>query len=735
MLLNLGYVSAACQLFKNDANCNLKDALLEICVQLLSAPPHGFAKAAVEEALKALIRHGLSVESVLPGNRQSILQLACQAGYEGAVQYLIDQKASVNHADIHGDTALHMACRKGDSAIVKILIEAGAKVEIHNKELVQPLVIVLWCIKDEDLALAVVNKHPNPNFEVQNGTTLIKAMELKFLRLAKKIIEKSSKSILNSQDKEGKTALHHAVDNDLVEAIPLLLAGGANPNIIAANEIPLTSAFKKQDKACALALIKGTTEYIGYLDKRTMLAYACQQGYLEVVKLLLTKKGILNEIDKPDKEGKTALHHAVDRNLVEAIPLLLACGANPKIQDANSRMALTYAFQKQDKACALALLEGMDEFIGYNNGETVLGYACRLGSCVLVQKLLGKKQMLAQIDQQDKEGKTALHRAVDSDLVEAIPLLLACGANPNILDANSQIALTYAFQKQDKACALALVEEMERFFDYTDGKTALGYACRQGSCVLVQKLLGKKQMLAQIDKQDKEGKTALHYAMDRGYAEIASLLLSCGANATLKNQEGKDALDSAFERPAEESLCLFATHHRFLGYKCLGEASLFHFIANRGWMKLWNIACKQKEACKGEFDYFFSHYLEQIDNHKRTPLHVALYGKYEGLALHMLQQYIDAKLALDKKDDQGNTYLHLALQLPSCDVAMLLVAYLQGADFNTPKWRNQQGLLPIDYVRENPVFMPLLQPLGPTQQALGRNGGSVESSLLETFFH
>ena len=47
---------------------------------------------------------------------------------------LLDFKASVDLQDTDGDTALHVACRKGHAVIVRLLLDCGASLMLCNKE-------------------------------------------------------------------------------------------------------------------------------------------------------------------------------------------------------------------------------------------------------------------------------------------------------------------------------------------------------------------------------------------------------------------------------------------------------------------------------------------------------------------------------------------------------------------------------------------------------------------------
>ena len=53
---------------------------------------------------------------------------------------------------------------------------------------------------------------------------------------------------------------------------------------------------------------------------------------------------------------------------------------------------------------------------------------------------------------------------------------------------------------------------------------------------------------ANVDAQDKDGKTVLHCAVENGQAKIVQLLLVCGANVDTEDKDGKTVLHFAVER-------------------------------------------------------------------------------------------------------------------------------------------------------------------------------------------
>ncbi|NDD55013.1 ankyrin repeat domain-containing protein [bacterium] len=73
--------------------------------------------------------------------------------------------------------------------------------------------------------------------------------------------------------------------------------------------------------------------------------------------------------------------------------------------------------------------------------------------------------------------------------------------------------------------------------------TLLHLAAAKGHLKAVALLLGQKNILKNLDAVDKGGWTPLHKAVFNGHLEIAQLLVTCGANKTIKTGDGMTLTD------------------------------------------------------------------------------------------------------------------------------------------------------------------------------------------------
>ncbi|KAJ0965411.1 hypothetical protein J5N97_026549 [Dioscorea zingiberensis] len=127
------------------------------------------------------------------------------------------------------------------------------------------------------------------------------------------------------------------------------------------------------------------------------------------------------------------------------------------------------------------------------------------GQIPYMDKLL---QYGIHIDSVDKDGHTALHKAVIGKKEPIISHLLRKGANPHVKDR--------------------------------DGATPLHYAVQVGAMQSVKLLIKYK---VDVNVADNEGWTPLHLAIQSRSRDIAKVLLRNGADGTRRNKDGKTPLD------------------------------------------------------------------------------------------------------------------------------------------------------------------------------------------------
>ena len=108
----------------------------------------------------------------------------------------------------------------------------------------------------------------------------------------------------------------------------------------------------------------------GYHD--TALMYACRNGSIDCVKLLLNNNSSINE---NNYIGQTALMMACEHDYVECCVLLLENDVNISIKDKNGNTAFMIACRNNSLNCVQLLIDKVDVNEKNNRGLTALGLA------------------------------------------------------------------------------------------------------------------------------------------------------------------------------------------------------------------------------------------------------------------------------------------------------------------------------------------------------------------------
>ncbi|XP_043083712.1 ankyrin repeat domain-containing protein 26 isoform X2 [Puntigrus tetrazona] len=156
---------------------------------------------------------------------------------------------------------------------------------------------------------------------------------------------------------------------------------------------------------------------------------------------------------------------------------------------------------------------------------------------VVKLRQLAKKNDLNQLD---KENRTALHIACACGHTDVVQFLVESKVKLNLCDNQNRSALMKAVQcEQDRSVSLLLEHEADPNLVDINGNTALHLAVRIPSLPVVLQLL---EHSANINAQNKDGNTPLMLAAMENHADMTELLLKEGADVNVKNQEQRSAL-------------------------------------------------------------------------------------------------------------------------------------------------------------------------------------------------
>lgn len=357
-----------------------------------------FSGKLTKEMLDVYIKHGLDVKKRYE-KKDNVNLLLLAVGYDNGLtftKYLESKGLSIKDVDDKGHNAFYHAAKIGDVEVLKQIVNAGVKPT-----------------NDALFAAAMATYKSSPKVDVFQYL-------IEDLKLDPKIV-----------DENGQNLLHYvAKKKDQDEVVNYLLAKGVDA--------------KKVDNA-------GNTPFF----------IASAGTSLNVVKAL---QPFAKNINQKDQDGNTALSKAVVTSTGEVVEFLISKGADVNYKDKegnNLAYVLVNAYkvprfmpnpnatpQKDEFSLKLnALKQNKVDFSKpFNNGQTIYYLAAAKNDLNLFKKLEG---IQANLNQQDNEGLTALHKAalVAKD-TQILTYLVALGANPKIKSNFDETAYDIALENE-----------------------------------------------------------------------------------------------------------------------------------------------------------------------------------------------------------------------------------------------------------------------------------------------
>lgn len=232
-----------------------------------------------------------------------------------------------------------------------------------------------------------------------------------------------------------------------------------------------------------------------------------------------------------DRYGATALMEAARYNHLEILRTLLDSTADVNAHDAFSNTALLFATRQNNLDATRLLLER-----GAIPEPACLLHAAEKGNALVLAALIEHAP-----DSLCETGPRCLVLAALNNHIDTVNLLLDKGVNPNTpttcLPAEIPLLAAALAGHADTAGALlekgADINKNDRF-----GRTALMMASASGHADVAKLLLDNG---ADVNTQAEDGWTALKFAEDAGNADIVRLLLNYGADNHLQSISAADA--------------------------------------------------------------------------------------------------------------------------------------------------------------------------------------------------
>nr|XP_015914492.2 delta-latroinsectotoxin-Lt1a-like [Parasteatoda tepidariorum] len=324
---------------------------------------------------------------------------------------------------------------------------------------------------------------------------------------------------VNSKDKMGYTPLHLAAESNQKVFIRELIKQNANVNVQAG------------------------------VEKLTPLHVAAKNGYLESVKELMKSKDL--SIDAVDKNGFTALHHAIHKKdnsrILHALMSNTDINVNikTKLGLAPLHLAAINGFSKViDALVTSTKLENINET--NDDGANALHFAAMAGNYFAVKKLLSMDNI--GINQVTFKNKlTPLHFAIYfKNGNVASQLLKDPRIDINLVGRGNITHLHLAVASGDlQTTSILLSKGADKEAKIEDsGYTAVHLAMLRSKPDALLFLINNN---ANLNAQSNDGSTALHLACKHRKMEFLDVLLEANVDAKLTDKNGYLAIQISIE--------------------------------------------------------------------------------------------------------------------------------------------------------------------------------------------
>uniref|UniRef100_A0A8C8AYF0 Ankyrin repeat domain 55 n=1 Tax=Otus sunia TaxID=257818 RepID=A0A8C8AYF0_9STRI len=199
----------------------------------------------------------------------------------------------------------------------------------------------------------------------------------------------------------------------------------------------------------------------------------------------------------------------------------------------------------------------------------------------------------------DSEGCTPLMHAVSGRQVDTVKLLLKMGANLNTQDACGRTSLSLAtYLGWLEGCVSLLRNGAKQNIPDKNGRLPLHAATAEPDVRLLNVLL-QQSNLGEINHQDNEGMTSLHWAAFHNRPQHTQTLLHKGADLTLVDKDFKTALHWAVQSGNRILCSIILDHYQgpsIINYDDENGKTCMHIAAAAGYSDIISELAKVREC-------------------------------------------------------------------------------------------------------------------------------------------
>ncbi|XP_057313101.1 serine/threonine-protein phosphatase 6 regulatory ankyrin repeat subunit B-like isoform X3 [Hydractinia symbiolongicarpus] len=588
------------------------------------------------------------LKAVTKDYRDCALHLAARRGDYNIMKVLVENGAEVDQTNLEGQTPLHIACSEGDEQTVKYLHESKASGSIKDRRNRTAIHVATETGNKQIIEMLIDKFHSDINQRSKDGSTLVHlAAKCGHADVALYFVKRGVP--IQMPNKEGAVALHEAAKQGHVHVVRALISKGALTNTLTKDKYTPLHTAVRYGKHLVVQILLGigasVNEQGGSKNETALHLAAKLQRFSEQVVEMLIKSGA--RINEENMEGDTALHVAIKHRNYPVVKMLIQNGAFVEVKNEAGETPLHLAIKYMTVAIALEIIDDMkkdmevDAFVKAVNdvnkeGETALHY------CANIRPKIENKRTYTDLCKLLLDNHAELNLMTNT--TEETPLHYCCrGGNSDvlrmILGGMTAKEASKASNQQNKGCWSPLL-----------------IACERGYAGVVRILLENH---SRVDIFDEYGKAALHIACENGHLECAELLLEQKAYVNAKTKLGLTAVSlasaSGHNQLVELLITKYGAAHDILA---LNKRSALHLAAERGHL----------HACQTLLDLGADPM--KTDLNEQASIHGAAENDNPQIVKMFLSKYPELAGLINK---EGNNCTHIAASKGSVEVMKALI--------------------------------------------------------------
>jgi len=503
-------------------------------------------------------------------NFESVLIQACKNNNVNILKLIIDtafQNTTLEekYDNLYLNLILNIIIKTNNYAIVKYFLENDeayhSKLNINQKDIngEYPIISAFYA---DDLHIFELLVHQGADLKIKNNN----GVPLLSLAIYKKKYE-----II-------KCLLKHKVDI-------------TEKNV--SGNYPLIRAIQTNDIKCVKMLLNyGMENHINMditdVNGNTPLILSYRLGHTEIFHYLINYL----DINKKDTSGNCLLYYAIIKNDIETVSYLIRIGANVNFKDKMGNTMIGILLYKNNINLILPLLHNNNLMLNEPNkrGEIPLIIAIKHYNTLKKSltsntnndynnydnyenydeydngRYVQRRRLQQQQQQQQQQQKENEKIKIEQKLEAILDILIEKGSNINYVDNSGKTSLIYAIENHSFSIVKQLIENganLNQHLTKDNDKSVLMYAIENSNTTntninnynsgssssqstkkndIIEYLIENN---VDLDAIDKDGNTALVYALKYNNLKISNMLIDYGTDVNIINEKGESILKAS----------------------------------------------------------------------------------------------------------------------------------------------------------------------------------------------